>query len=168
VHSSIGFAARHLGISTLRGRFGSAEATLHVGDDLAGSSLEASIDMSSVDTGSPDRDGHLQSTDFFSVETQPKMTFSSTSIEDVGDGDYRLTGTLTLNGHSRTEILEARFFGTEQNPLDGSTRAGFEATGRIDRTDYGITWNVPLEAGGVMLSNEIAITLNTQLVGPAD
>lgn len=168
VHSNIGFAVRHLGISTLRGRFGSAEATLTVGDDLASSALNAEIDMSSVDTGNADRDGHVKSTDFFSVETQPKMTFTSESIEAVGDNRYRITGTLTLNGHSQSETLDAEFFGTESNPLDGSTRAGFEATGRIDRTAYGIAWNVPLEAGGVMLGTDVDITLNTQLVGPAE
>ena len=167
-HSNVAFAARHLGISTLRGRFGSASATLTVGDSLDGSSLTAEIDMSSVDTGNADRDGHLQSTDFFSVETQPKMSFASTSIEELGDHRYRVNGTLTLNGQSNEESLETTFFGTEKNPLDGSTRAGFEAVGRIDRTAYGITWNVPLEAGGVMLSNEIDITLNTQLVGPVE
>jgi len=168
VHSNIAFAVRHLGISTLRGRFAAADATLTVGDDLAGSSLAAEIDMSSVDTGNADRDGHLQGTDFFSVETQPKMSFASESIEKAGDNNYRLTGILTLNGHSQTEVLDAVFFGTELNPLDGSTRAGFEATGKIDRSAYGISWNVPLEAGGVMLSNDIDITLNTQLVGPAE
>lgn len=168
VHSNISFAARHLGISTIGGRFIHGEATLSVGDALESTSLEAEIDLSSVDTGNADRNGHLTSTDFFSVETKPKMTFSSTSIEDLGNDRYRLTGNLTLNDHTQTETLDATFFGTEKNPIDGSTRAGFEATGRIDRTHYGLTWNVPLEAGGVMLSHEIDITLHAQLVGPAD
>lgn len=168
VHSNIGFAVRHLGISTLRGRFGSAEATLSVGDGLASSALNAEVDMSSVDTGNADRDGHLQGTDFFSVESQPKMSFVSESIEEAGDNRFRLTGTLTLNGHSQSETLDAEFFGSEKNPMDGSTRAGFEATGRIDRTAYGIGWNVPLDAGGVMLGTDIDITLNAQLVGPAE
>lgn len=166
VHSNISFAARHLGISTIGGRFISGEATLAVGETLADTSLTAEIDLSSVDTGNPDRNGHLQSTDFFSVETKPKMSFASTSIEDLGDNRYRLNGDLTLNDHTQAETLEATFFGTEKNPIDGTTRAGFEATGRIDRTDYGLTWNVPLEAGGVMLSHDIDITLHTQLVGP--
>lgn len=167
VHSNISFAARHLGISTLAGRFISAEATLSVGDTLETTSLNAEIDLSSVDTGDADRNGHLRSSDFFSVETKPKMSFASTSIEDLGDGRYRMNGNLTLNDHTQPESLEATFFGTEKNPLDGTTRAGFEAVGRIDRTDYGLMWNVPLEAGGVMVSHDIGITLHTQLVGPS-
>ncbi len=167
VHSSIAFAARHLGISMIRGRFITAEATLSVGDSLAGSSLNAEIDLSSVDTGNADRNGHLQSTDFFSVETKPKMTFASTSIEELGDNRYRLNGDLTLNDHTQAETLEATFAGTEANPIDGTTRAGFLATGRIDRTDYGLDWNVPLETGGFMVSDKIDITIDTQLVGPS-
>ena len=166
VHSNVAFAVRHLAISTLRGRFGAVNATLTVGEDLAGSSLRAEVDLSSVDTGNPDRDGHLKSTDFFSVETKPKMTFESSTIDDLGDNRYRLTGALSLNGTSGTETLEARFFGVEKNPLDGSTRAGFEAVGRLDRTDYGLMWNVPMESGQVMVANDIDMTLNAQLVGP--
>lgn len=168
VHSNVAFAVRHLGISTLRGRFGQTGATLEVGEKLDDCRLAADIDLSSIDTGNPDRDGHVRSSDFFSVETRPKMTFRSTGIEELGDNRYRLNGILTLNGHAQDETLEAEFFGTEKNPLDGTTRAGFEATGRIDRTAYGINWNVPLEAGGLMLGTNIDITLNAQLVGPAE
>jgi polyisoprenoid-binding protein YceI len=168
VHSNILFSVRHLGISTLRGRFVQAEASLDVGDDLDTSSLAAEVELSSIDTGNSDRDGHVRSSDFFSVDTRPKMTFHSSSIEELADGRYRFTGTLALNDHSQEETLEAVFFGTEKNPLDGSTRAGFEATGRIDRTDYGINWNVPLDSGGLMLGTGIDITINTQLVGPSD
>lgn len=165
-HSVVEFAVRHLGISTIRGRFGDVNAKLSIGPDVGSSTLTAEIDMSSVDTGNSDRDAHLRGTDFFDVETQPKMTFRSTSLAEVGDGSYSVTGDLTINGHTRSETLTARFFGTETFPMDGSTRAGFEATGQIDRTAYGIDFNVPLSGGGSMLSDRIDVALHAQLVGP--
>ncbi len=166
-HSVVDFTVGHLGISKIRGRFLGITATLDVGDELADTSLTADIDMSTVDTGNADRDGHLRSTDIFDAETHPTMRFVSTSIADAGDGAYRLNGDLTIHGVTRSEQLDVAFSGTGANPLDGSTRAGFEATGRIDRTAYGIEWNVPLPAGGFMLANEIDLTISAQLVGPA-
>ena len=167
-HSVVGFAVRHLGISTIRGRFTDVNATLRVGDDLAGTSLEAEVEMASVSTGNEGRDGHLQSTEIFDVETQPKMRFASTAISEAGDGRYHVNGDLTLNGTTRSETLEVEFFGSETNPMDGSRRAGFAASGAIDRTEYGIDWNVPMPGGGGMLATTIAITLDAQLVGPSD
>ncbi len=167
-HSVVGFSVRHLGISLIRGRFTDASATLTVGDDLAATSLSAEIEMASVTTGNEGRDGHLQSTEIFNVEAQPKMGFRSTSISEAGDGRYRVTGDLTLNGTTGSETLDVEFFGSETNPMDQSVRAGFAATGAIDRTAYGIDWNVPMPAGGGMLATTIDITLDAQLVGPAD
>ena len=166
-HSVVGFSVRHLGISSIRGRFVEASASLVVGPDLADTSLTAEVEMASVSTGNEGRDGHLQSTDIFNVERQPKMTFSSTAITEVGDGRYRMVGDLSLNGATNTETLEVEFFGTETNPMDSSVRAGFAATGAIDRTRYGIDWNVPMPGGGAMLATDIEITLDAQLVGPA-
>lgn len=166
-HSVVSFRVRHLGISTVRGRFGEVEATLTVGDDLALTSLSATVDMSSVDTGNPDRDAHLRSTDIFDADTNPAMLFRSTAIDDSGEGAYQVTGDLTINGHTQSETLAARFAGTETFPMDGSTRAGFEASATIDRSAYGIDFNVPLASGGAMLSNEVDIVLDAQLVGPA-
>lgn len=166
-HSAVEFSVRHLGISTIRGRFGGVEATLEVGDDLGSCSLAAEVDMSSVDTGNADRDGHLRSTDIFNVEDQPRMTFASAEIVERGDGRYAVTGDLTLNGATRSQTLDVTFAGTGDNPLDGSTRAGFSATGVVDRTAYGIDWNVPLPAGGFMLGNDIDVTLHAQLIGPS-
>ena len=166
-HSVVEFAVRHLGISNIRGRFIGVEASLDVGADLDSSSLTAEVDMSTVDTGNPDRDGHLRSTDIFDVESQPRMRFASTGIAEAGDGRYAVTGDLTINGTTRSETLDVTFNGTGDNPLDGSTRGGFTATGTIDRTAYGIDWNVPLTQGGFMVANDVAVTLNAQLVGPA-
>lgn len=166
-HSVVGFSVRHLGISTIRGRFTDASATLSVGDDLAGTTLSAEVEMASVSTGNEGRDGHLQSTEIFNVESQPKMTFVSTSIAEAAGGRYQVTGDLTLNGTTRSETLDVEFFGTETNPMDSSSRAGFAAQGTVDRTAYGIDWNVPMPGGGAMLANDIAITLDAQLVGPS-
>lgn len=168
VHSVVQFSVRHLGISSIKGRFADTEATLEVGDDLAASSLTATIGMGSIDTGNPDRDGHVKSSDFFDAETNPKLTFSSTSISEGADGTYRVTGDMSLNGVSRSETLDVTFFGTEDNPLDGSVRAGFAATGRIDRTAYGIDWNVPLASGGIMLGTDVDISIDAQLVAPSE
>lgn len=167
-HSVVGFAVRHLGISSIRGRFTDVSATLTVGDVLAATSLQAEVEMASVSTGNEGRDGHLQSTDIFNVESQPKMVFASTSIAEAGDGRYQVTGDMTINGATRTETLEVEFFGSETNPMDGSVRAGFAAAGSIDRTAYGIDWNVPMPGGGAMLATTIAITLDAQLIGPAE
>lgn len=167
VHSVVQFSIQHLGISLIRGRFAEVEATLDVGADLASSSLGATIGMGSIDTGNPDRDAHVKSSDFFSAEVNPKMTFASSAIEQTGEGSYSVTGELSLNGQTNSETLAVSFNGGENNPLDGSVRSGFSATGQIDRTAYGIDWNVPLSSGGVMLGTDVGITIDAQLVGPA-
>lgn len=167
VHSVVQFSIRHLGISSIKGRFTDAEATLVVGQDLATSSLSATIGMGSIDTGNPDRDGHVRSSDIFNAEANPQMTFTSTEIVPAGDAGYTVTGDLSLHGVTRSETLTVTFFGTEDNPLDSSVRAGFSALGSIDRTAYGIDWNVPLSSGGIMLGKQVEILIDAQLVAPA-
>ena len=166
-HSVVEFTVRHLGISLIRGRFTDVSATLDVGGDLGQSALSAEVGMASVTTGDENRDGHLRSTEIFNVETQPTMGFTSTAISQAGDGRYQVTGDMTINGTTKQETLDVVFGGTEGNPLDGSTRAGFSATGSIDRTAYGIDWNVPLPGGGAMLSNTIDLALDAQLIAPS-
>lgn len=168
VHSVVQFSVRHLGISSIRGSFAEAEASLDVGDDLSATALSATIGMGSIKTGNADRDGHVTSSDIFNAEANPKMTFRSNAISDGGDGGYEVAGDMTINGVTRPETLAVTFFGTEDNPLDGSVRAGFAASGRIDRTAYGIDWNVPLASGGIMLGKEVDISIDAQLVAPAD
>ena len=124
--------------------------------------------MSSVDTGNADRDGHLQSTDFFDVETKPKMTFASESIEDIGDGAYRVSGTLTLNGQSNAQTLDVRFFRHRKQPTRWVDQGRLRGNRHHRRTAYGIDWNVPLASGGIMLGTDVNIALNAQLVGPAE
>jgi len=165
-HSTVGFGVRHLGISTLSGLFTEADASLDVGEDLASSSLSASIEMSSIDTSNVDRDGHLKGTDIFDVDSKPKLTFASTGIEAAGEG-YKVAGDLSLGDKTTPVTLDVTFFGTETFPFDGSTHAGFQATGVVDKTALGIDFNVPLTSGGFMLSDNIDISLNVQLIGPA-
>ncbi len=167
LHCTVEFTARHMAISKVRGRFHSFEAELLVGDTLDSTTLTATVDMSSVDTDNSDRDAHLRNSDFFDVEQHPTMAFASTTITDVGDGGYLMTGDLTINGVTRGETLEVQFHGTETFPGDGSFHAGFEASGTINRMDYGVDFNVPLGAGGFVISDKIGIELDIQLLAPA-
>ncbi len=166
VHCTVEFTARHMAISKVRGRFHSFDATVSVGDTLDTSDLTATVDMSSVDTNNADRDAHLRNSDFFDVERHPEMTFRSTDIRATGADTYDVVGELTINGVTRVETLAVQFHGTETFPGDGSVHAGFEATGTISRTAYGIDFNVPLGAGGFVISDSIGIELDVQLLAP--
>jgi polyisoprenoid-binding protein YceI len=165
-HTTVGFTVRHLGLAKVRGRFDGVDATLVVGDDLASSNLAATIELGTVSTGNTDRDGHLQSGDFFNAEANPKMTFVSTAIQSGGDG-YSLVGDLTLNGITKPVELDVEFFGTSVFPMDQSTRAGFSATGSLSRKDFGIEFNMPLGGDKVMISDKVILELDVQLVAPA-
>ena len=165
-HSDVSFTVRHLGISKVRGQFTSFDTTLVVGDTLETSSLNATVDLSSVDTNNADRDGHLQSTDFFNTETHPQMTFSSTSIVENGDDDYSVLGTLTINGTAKPVELAVEFNGTEIFPMDQSLHVGFSASATISRSDYGVDFNVPLGVDRVMIGDKVAIELEVQFVQP--
>lgn len=162
-HSSVEFTVRHLGISKLRGRFGTVDASAQVGDSLATTSLSARIDLSSIDTGNSDRDGHLRTTDFFDIAAHPQLTFVSKSITDHGNGKYNLTGALSLNGVTKDQDLDIDFNGTEVYPMDNSTHAGFTATGSLQRSDFGVKFDVPLAAGGFAIGDKVNLELNIQL-----
>ena len=164
-HTTVGFVVRHLGLSKVRGRFEGVAARLVVGDDLATSSVSAEIEMGTVQTGNPDRDAHLASSDFFNAETNPTMTFVSTGIAGEGE-EYTMTGDLTINGITKQVELDVEFFGTSVFPMDQSTRAGFSATGTLSRKDFGITFNAPVGADKVMISDKVALELDVQLIAP--
>ena len=161
-HTTVGFTARHLMLSKVRGRFTSFSGTVTIADDPLQSSVEATVDLSSVTTGDDTRDGHLKSADFFDVEKSPTMTFRSTGIKADGD-DFVLTGDLTVAGQTRTVDFDLEFDGVGQDPW-GGTRAGFSATAEISRKDWGITWNVALEKGGVLVGDKVKIELDVELV----
>jgi polyisoprenoid-binding protein YceI len=165
-HSGVEFTIRHLGLSKVRGRFTDFTATLHVGDSLPTTSLEATIELASVDTSNADRDAHLRSTDFFGVETNPQMVFRSTSIIEGSDG-YVLAGELTLNGISNPVTLDVEFNGVEVYPMDQKRHAGFSATGTISRREYGIDFEVPLGVDKVALGDKVKVELEIQVVEPS-
>ena len=140
-------------------------AQLVVGDDLAGSSVIAEIEMGTVKTGNADRDAHLASSDFFNAETNPTMTFRSTSLAGEGE-EFTMVGDLTINGVTKQVELKVEFFGTSVFPSDQSTRAGFSATGTISRKDFGINFNAPVGVDKVMISDKVTLDLDVQLVAP--
>ena len=164
-HTTVGFVVRHLGLSKVRGRFEGFDARLVVGEDLASSSVSAEIEMGTVNTGNPDRDAHLASSDFFNAETNPTMTFVSTGISGEGE-EYTLTGDLTINGITRPIELDVEFFGTSVAPMDQSTRGGFSATGTLSRKDFGVEFNVPVGGEKVLIADKVALELDVQLIAP--
>ncbi len=161
-HSTVGFVARHLMISKVRGHFSSFSGVLHIADDPLQSWVEAEADLASVTTGDEQRDTHLRSADFFNIEKHPKMTFKSTSIKPDGD-DYILTADLTVLGHTRSVDFELEFEGVEKDPW-GGTRVGFTAEAEISRKDWELTWNVALETGGVVVGDKVKIELEVEAV----
>jgi polyisoprenoid-binding protein YceI len=166
-HSAVHFVVRHLGLTNVRGRFAAFDASLEVGGSLDDVGIEAEVDMASVDTSNADRDAHLRSTDFFDIERHPTMSFRSTGIEDAGDGEYRLHGDLAINGVTRPVTLDVEFFGTEVFPGDEHVHAGFEATGTIKRSDFGIDFGLALGGDKVLLGDKIKVELDLQFVEPA-
>jgi polyisoprenoid-binding protein YceI len=161
MHSEVGFTVRHLGMSKVRGRFNAFSGAAVIGDDLTTASVEASIDLSSVDTNNPDRDGHLKSGDFFNAETHPQMTFVSTAA--TADS---LVGDLTINGVTKSVELDVEFHGVAVDGYE-TTRAGFSASGTIKRSDFGVDFNAPLGMDGMLISDKVAIELEIQLVPAA-
>lgn len=160
-HSNVAFTARHLMFTKVRGQFalwsGSLELDLA---DLTKSKVSAEIDAKSIDTHEEKRDGHLRSADFFDVENHPKLTFASKRVEKKGDG-YLLVGDLTIRGITREIALDTEFHGTQTDPWGGE-RVGFTAAGKVQRKDFGLNWNVALEAGGVLVGETVEITLEIQ------
>jgi polyisoprenoid-binding protein YceI len=164
--SGVHFTVRHLGLSNVRGRFNRFDATLSVGETLADTRIEATIELSSVDTNQPDRDAHLLGTDFFSADQHPAMTFHSTGLRATSETGYALDGELTLNGVTRPVTLDVEFHGVEVLPTDGTTRAGFSAATTINRDDHGIDFNMPLGTDRLALGNKIPVELELQFVAP--
>lgn len=163
-HTSVGFVARHMGLSKVRGQFTSFRGDIE-GDpsDITAAKARFEVDMASVDTGNADRDAHLKSADFFDVEKYPTITFRSRRVEPLGSDRFRVTGDLTIRGVTREVVLEATDEGRERDPWGGD-RAGFTASGKIDRREFGLTWNQALETGGVLVSNDIRLSIEVQAV----
>ncbi|MFD8415433.1 YceI family protein [Streptomyces sp. NPDC059650] len=166
-HSSIGFTVRHAMVTNVRGTFGDYSGTLHLdGGDPSRSAASIDVEIASVDTGIADRDAHLRGDDFFSAETFPKMTFRSTAAARVGADTYRITGDLTIKDVTRPLSIDLEFNGSATD-VYGNERVGFEGSAEILRSDWGLTWNAALEAGGVMVSDKVKLTFDISAVRQA-
>jgi len=163
-HTTIEFAVKHMMVTTVRGRFGQVSGSIVLDEeDLTRSSAEVTIPVASIDTREEQRDAHLRSADFFDAENHPNMTFRTRSIERTGDNEFRVTGDLTIRGVTREVVLDARFEGRAKKPT-GEEVIGITASTAIDRQDFGLKWNVALEAGGFMVSNRVQISLDVQAI----
>ena len=162
VHSEVSFVVRHMMVSKVRGRFDKFEGTIVTAPDPLQSSVTATVDLSSVNTGEPNRDNHIRSADFFEVESHPHLTFRSTGVRPDGD-NFLLDGDLTIRGTTKpvTLKLEVNGFGPD---AFGGTRAGFSASGEINRNDFGVSYNGPIPGatGGVIVSEKVAITIEIE------
>ncbi|HUH61937.1 MAG TPA: YceI family protein [Terracidiphilus sp.] len=164
-HSAAEFKVKHMMISNVKGRFSglSGTLTLHEPEHTL-TRVEASIDVATVNTGDVQRDGHLKSGDFFDVEKFPTMTFASTRVQPKGDGEFDVTGDLTLHGLSRTVTFAVSDLSAPGKDPWGNTRIGLTATTKINRKDFGLSWNAALEAGGFLVGDEITISLDVQFL----
>jgi polyisoprenoid-binding protein YceI len=162
VHSEVGFSVRHMMVSKVRGRFTKFSGQLVTADDPLQSSVTAEIDLTSINTGQEQRDQHIQSADFFEVETYPTMTYTSTGIR-VEDGEYILDGDLTLKGVTKNVPLRLELQGFGEDPY-GGYRAGFTATGEINRRDFNVNFNAPMQNGGAIVADKIQLHLEIEAI----
>ena len=161
-HSAVEFVGRHLMLSRVRGRFGRFSGTITIADDPLESSAHVVIEAASVDTGDDNRDGHLRSADLLNVDEYPTLEFHSTRLEPLGE-HWKLEGDLTIRGVTRPVTLDVIYEGSVVDPW-GNQRLGFSASTEINREDWGLTWNVALETGGVLVSKKILIELAVEAV----
>ena len=155
-HSRLGFVARHAMITKVRGGFNDFEGTFEVAEDVTESSAEITIEASSVDTRNAERDEHLRSNDFFAMDEHPQIRFVSTQVEQVDGTHHRVTGDLTLRGVTNPVTIDLEFTGAATDPW-GNTRVGFEGSTRVNRKDWGLNWNTPLDSGGVLVSDKVTL-----------
>lgn len=164
VHSKIQFDVAHLVISEVTGQFQDYEGTVLADKaDFSDAKIDFSIDVKSINTNDENRDGHLQSADFFDAAKYPKITFKSKSMTEAGKNQYKLTGDLTMHGVTKTVTFDVKYGGTVTDPY-GNVKAGFKITGVIDRTDFGLKYNSVLDSGGLLIGEEITITCNVELL----
>src|ERR1041385_3473167 len=162
-HSSVEFAVKHLMIATVKGSFSGIEATLGTEETGSKPTLNVTIDAGSISTHNQQRDNHLRSPDFFDVEKYPTISFAARQIDGDLDGEFKLIGDLTMHGVTREVALDATFEGAAKDPWGGS-RIAYSATGKLRRSDFGLTWNQVLETGGVAVSDDIKIRIDTEFV----
>lgn len=161
-HTEVGFTVRHI-MSKVRGKFETFEGTLVTAEDITASTVNVTVDLSSINTGTADRDNHLRSGDFFNVETHPTMTFASTGVVQKSDSDFVVTGDLTIKDVTKPIELSVEFLGEGKDPW-GGTRVGIEASGQISRKEWGIDFNIPLEGDKVMIGDKITLNIVAEAV----
>jgi polyisoprenoid-binding protein YceI len=159
-HSEISFTARHLLVSKVRGSFEKFSATITVADEFTASKVEATIEAASVNTRDENRDNHIRTDDFFGVEKHPTWTFVSTGLSAKGS-DYELAGDLTIKGVTKSVTLALEVLGVNKDPY-GNLKAGFSASAKVNRKDFGIEWNAPLEAGGFLVGDDATLNLEIE------
>jgi len=162
-HSELQFKVKHLLISTVTGSFKELNGSVVAGDNFDDARIEFQTSIDSLSTHNEQRDQHLKSADFFEAEQYPKLTFSSTRFEKKDDDHYNLEGNLTIKGVTKPVSLNVEYNGTAQDPY-GNTKAGFELNGKINRSDFGLTWNALTETGGMVVSDEVKLLGNIQLI----
>jgi polyisoprenoid-binding protein YceI len=164
-HSAAEFKIKHMMISHVKGKFTGLAGTLNLHEsDHSFSSVEASVDVASIHTGDPQRDGHLKGAEFFDVEKYPRMSFKSTRVAPRSGGGYDATGELTIHGATKTVTFDVEdISGPAKDPW-GNMRVGLSASTRINRKDYGLSWNAALEAGGFLVGDEVTLTLDVQFI----
>ncbi len=163
-HSNIQFDVSHMVISEVSGQFHKFEGTVLADkEDFSDAKIDFSIDVKSIDTYDGDRDGHLQSPDFFDAEKYPNITFKSKSMKKSGENEYKLTGDFTMHGVTKEISLDVKYGGTVTDHY-GNVKAGFKITGTIDRTDFGLKYNSVMDTGGLMIGEEVTITCRVELL----
>jgi polyisoprenoid-binding protein YceI len=168
VHTSAQFTVKHMMVTNVRGEFGKTTGAIQWDDkNSEKSSVEASIDATTINTREPKRDAHLKSADFFDVEKYPTITFKSKKLQKVGTDKYKITGDLTMHGVAKEVVLDVVAPGRVIKTQNGDEKRGASATTRVNRKDFGLLWNKPLEAGGVVVGDEVTISIDTELTKKA-
>ncbi len=165
-HTSLEFAVRHMMISTVRGSFKVTDGTVQISEDGKLLGVEANIETASINTKDPQRDGHLNAADFFDSATHPNISFKSTNVTATSTNNYNVEGHLTIRGETKPVTLEVETSQTAKDPW-GNTKIAASGTTKISRKEWGLVWNQALEAGGVLVGDEVKITLDVQAAAPA-
>lgn len=164
VHSTVGFSVRHMMISNVKGTFNEFGGNIELDPtDVTDATIEFTIDAGSVDTRISDRDNHLRSADFFDEENHPNLTFKATEIKKTSEDNYDMTGDFTIRGTTKPVTFDITFEGMAKDPMSGDEAAGFTGSTKINRKDFGLTWNAAVETGGFVVGDEIKINIEIQL-----
>ncbi|GGF34393.1 UPF0312 protein [Halobacillus andaensis] len=165
VHSTLDFQIKHMMVSKAKGEFEDFEVEFN-GDltNIESAGVKVTIPVTSINTGNEDRDGHLRSGDFFEAEQYPNMIFESKKIKKISDDEYKVTGDFTIKGVTNEETFTVEYNGTSKSPMDGSTVAGFDVSGKVNREAYGMTYNAAMETGGVLLGKDVKFEGNFEFI----